>query len=388
MVSKRFLGAFILALAASALRAQSDPGTAIADEGPACYFRLDASGTPVFTQVLRWKADPNAFEYRIIMKDSSGADVLDERVTSSRVEVRLKPGAYEYRIISYNLLAKAEAESPWKNLEIAKAERPEIVAVFPKTLSLDSMVSRVTVRGSKLLDKGTIALISPSGRRYPGAIKERRGDRELVVVFPDEAFRPGTYTLYAENPGGLSTTVVGALQVRLQSPLDILASTGYAPLLALYDPWFVASWVSNFHPLGLDARLEFLFVKWRKSSVGLELGAEERRMSADFGEASLTSDFTLAGGGFLYAYRLTRQIRALARLGGGISWSSHNFDYQGYAGPTATSFDPFARAGIALQVFLPWQLYGEIGVDCSGIFLLNHNAVGITPSLRVGYQLY
>ncbi|HUX41776.1 MAG TPA: hypothetical protein VMV83_11470 [Rectinemataceae bacterium] len=388
MASRPFLAAGLLCVAVSALAAQAAAGPAVAGPARSFFFRLDENGKPVFTQILRWEADPNAYEYQVIVKDSSGSEVFDERVSSSQVEVHLAPGSYQFRIITYNLLDKAEAESAWNNLTIVKAEQPAISSVFPKTISLDSMDGRLTVVGTKLLDKGTIALISQTGEKYPGLIKTRKGDQELVVVFPDKAYRPGTYNLYAENPGGLSTTFGEAIRVRLQSPLDFLASVGYSPLVALYDQWFAQAWASNFHPLSFDARLGLLFIKKRWGSLGLELGAQERRMVGDFGAATLTSDFTLAGAGFLYAYRFTRQLHGLLRLGGGVSMSYHSFDYQNYAGPTTTSYDPFARAGIALQAYVSWKLYCEIGADCSCIFLLDHNAIGITPTIGLGYQLF
>jgi len=388
MVSRRSFAVGFFALAVAALAAQAQVGTPVAEPARDFFFRLDAEGKPVFTQVLRWEAEPDAFEYEVVVRDSSGSEILDERVTASPAEVHLAPGSYTYRIVTYNLLDKAEAETPWKALTIIKAERPVISSAFPKTIFMDTMDGRVTIVGSELLDKGTIDLISPEGARYPGAVKARKGDREVVVVFPDEAYRPGTFGLSIENPGGLSTTVEGAFRVRFQSPVDFLASAGYSPFIALDDRWFVETWTSNFHPTSFDAGLELFFVKRLWGSLGIELDTDERRMSGDFGDATLTSDFTLAGACFLYEYRFTRRLRGLVRLGGGISWSYHDFDYQGYAGPTATSYDPFARGGLALQAFLPWKLFGEIGADCSCIFLLDHYAIGIAPGLRVGYQLF
>ena len=373
---------------AQAPAAQAATGTPAAPPVPDFYFRLDANGKPLFTQVLHWEADPGAFEYEVILRDASGSKILDRRVKESRAEVHLAPGLYSFKIVTFNLLDKAEAETPWHSLTILKAEQPLISSVSPKTIFLDTLDWRVTIVGSRLLDMGKIILISEKGTTYPGNVEARKGESEVVVTFPAEAYQPGRYALCAENPGGLSTTIEGALRVGLQSPMDLLASAGYSPFVALADPWFVETWSANFHPQSFNARIEFLFIKLRRVSFGLGLGMDERRMSGTFGGAKLTSDFVLAGADLVNAYRLSRRLQGIIRLGGGLSWSHHVFDYQGYAGPTTTSYDPFARTGFELQWLIASKMYAEIGAEGSCLFLLDHYAFGISPSLRIGYRLF
>ena len=387
MAVKPWLAALLLALSASQLCAQE--GAAAAPEPERNFFyKLDPNGTPVFTQLLRWEADPNALEFQVIVRDASEGTIIDERGAESQREVHLAPGSYTYKIVTYNLLGKAEAETDWIAIEVIKAEQPTITASSPKTIYMDTLDERVTIVGEKLLEKGSIVLIDAKGKKYAGTVKTRKGDQEEVVIFPDDAYQPGTYALYAENPGGLSTSVADALIVRFQRPVDILFSVGYSPLIALYDTWFAEKWTSAFHPLGFSAQLGLFFIKQRWGSLGIELGAEGRRLSGGTSDAAFTSDFILFGANFMYKARFTRQFHGIARAGGGLSRSTHNFDYAGFAGPSTISSDPFIRAGFALQAFLPWKLYGEIGVDWSWIFLLNHHAVGLTPKLCVGYQIF
>ena len=377
-----------VAQAAPSQTAQAATGTPAAPPVPDFYFRLDPNGKPLFTQVLHWEADPGAFEYEVILRDASGSEILDRRVKDSRAEVQLPPGLYSFRIVTFNLLDKAEAETPWHSLTILKAEQPAIDSLSPKTIFLDALEWRVTIVGSKLLDKGKIILISETGTTYPGKVEARKGESEVVVTFPAEAYQPGRYALCAENPGGLSTTIEGALRVGLQSPMDLLASAGYSPFVAMADPWFVATWGANLHPLGFDARLDFIFIKLRRGSFGLGFDLDERRMNGTFGDAKLTSDFVLAGADIVNAYRLSRRLQGLVRIGGGLSWSHHAFDYQGYAGPTTTSYDPFARAGLELQWLISPRMYAEVGAEGSWLFLLDHYAFGMSPSLRAGYRLF
>jgi hypothetical protein len=388
MASRLRLAAFLLlALATAPLQAQEG---AVAGPEPSgdFFYRLDSAGNPVFSQLLRWENDPGVLEFQVIIRDSSGAAVIDERVSEAQREVQLEPGSYTYKIIAYNLLGKIETETEWIPIEVIKAEQPVIRSSSPRTIYMDTFDERVTIVGENLLENLSICLIDATGKKYVGTVKVRDGQKEATVVFPAEAYSPGTYTLYAENPGGLSAVAENALSIRFQRPVDILFSVGYAPLIALYDDWFVEEWSSAFHPLGFSAQLGLFFLKRSWGSLGIELEADFRRMSGGSDEAAFTSDFILAGANVMYKTRFSQRLHGVARAGGGIARSYHNFDYEGFSGPDTISYDPFARAGLALQAFLPGKLYGEIGADFSWLFLLNHSALGLTPKLCVGYQIF
>ncbi len=384
-----------LLLPSAALRAQ-ETGSAAAEPPwtapqPASYFHdLGPDGEPVFTQVLHWEADPNALEYEVVVRDGSGEELLRERTSAARQEARLVPGFYEYKIVTFNLLGKAEAETGWLPLEVIRAEQPSIVSISPKVIYMDALDGRVAISGSKLQPGGRISLngIGLGGKNFAGNEVSRRGAEEALVAFPDEAYQPGLYSITVENPGGLSASLPDALRIRFQRPVDLLVSVGYSPFLDLYDEWLTANWPGIFNPLGLDAGLDLFFVKASWGFVGLEAAAQARRMTGGEANAVITSDYLLAGLSALYKYRFTRRVHALLRLGGGLALSRHGFDYDGFAGPKLESADPFARAGFAVQLFTTFKLFAELGLDWSSVFLLSHQDGGITPSLRVGYLVY
>jgi hypothetical protein len=393
MGNKRFRAAALFScllgfLAAPPLPAQAPIDPKAADPAHGYFYTLDSGGEPVFTQVLRWEADPDALEYRIILKNAAGEQLLDERTSEPAREVHLAPGSYEYKILSYNLLGRIEAESDWLDFDVVEAEQPVVASVSPKIIDMDALDGRVTIIGQKLVDGVTVALVDERGERFVGKVVGRDGDGQIVALFPDKAYRIGVYSIYAENPGGLSSSLDGSLRVRFQRPVDFLASVGFSPFVSLSDAWFKDNWTSTFNPLGLDAQLELFFIKQRWGLVGIELGAQWRRLYGGEDAAKLTSDFVLAGADLLYKYRFTRRLHGLVRLGGGFARSYHSFEYDDYAGPTATSYDPYAQAGLALQAFLPNKLFGEIGADCSCVFFLDHYSLGITPRISVGYQIY
>ncbi len=394
MAGKRFLAQAALFLWLAAIGAQTsappEGGAATESEAaPAAYYTLGENGQPVFTQVLRWDADPNALEYQVIVRDASDAVFLDERTPDATKELHLPPGAYTYKIVTYNLLGKPDIETDWVGITIIKAEQPKLAAASPGSIYMDSLDGRITVTGDKLLPDGVIALVPSNGKaRSEGKVVERKEDKEIIVAFPDKAYEPGDYSLSFTNPGGLHAVLDPALRIRFQRPVDLLVSLGYSPFVSLGDDWATGAWPGSFKPLGFEASIGLFFVKQQWGFLGLEAEARWRKMYGGDSKATLASDFVLAGADFLYKYRFTRQLHGLARLGGGLSWNYHAFDYEGFAGPTAASWDPFAQAGLALQAFLPLKLYGEIGADCLCIFLIGHYSIGIAPRLLVGYQLF
>ncbi|MGO8692096.1 MAG: hypothetical protein ACLQMF_00350 [Rectinemataceae bacterium] len=394
MDARRFIIPTAMALLALAALGAQTPETRPPEAQPptgaaSYYFTLGADGQPVFTQVLRWDADQNALEYQVLVRDSTGAEILSKRGTEVEEKLHLAPGSYTYKIVTYNLLGKAEAETDWIGFTVIRAEQPKLSAVSPSAIYMDASDGRVVLTGDKLLPGGVVSLVPLNGKPPSvGTVVERKENKEVVVLFPDKAYEPGDYSLSFADPGGLSATLDRALRIRFQRPVDLLVSLGYAPYVPLGDPWAVGAWPGAFKLLGFQAGIDLYFIKQRWGFLGLEAGAQWRRMYGGEPEATLTSDFGLMGMDVLYKYRFSRELHGLAKLGGGLAWSYHSFDYEGSTGPTASSYDPFAQAGIALQAFLPSKLYGEIGVDCTCIFLIGNYALGIAPRLGIGYQIF
>lgn len=361
-------------------------------EGSNYYFKQGADGRIEFTQVLRWEADSDDLEYRFILRakgDGSGFPLVDERVSKAEASVKLTPGDYEYKIVTYNLLGKAEVETDWIGFSIIKAELPTLSEAKPSTIYMDALDGRVTLTGENLLPEGVARLLPKNGSPpIEGKIVKRAGDKEIVVVFPDRAYAQGEYGMSFRNPGGLTATIDDALRVKFQRPIDLLLSLGYAPYVSLNDPWVVQTWPATFNPLGFRADLELFLVKKWWGYIGVEPGFSWRRMKGGETDAAVTSDYLLYGANALFKYRFTSALHGLVRLGGGLSQSYHRFDYGGFAGPTTWSYDPFARFGLALQFFTPIKIYGEVGADLTDIFLLGHYALGIEPRACIGYKLY
>ncbi len=377
--------AFLFALASGAFP-QDAAGTAGSSVG--YYSETDEKGALVFTQILSWAGDVNALRFEVSIKDADGDGIFHEFTEDTSLKIRLVPGVYSYNIVTWNLLNQGEIESGWLPLTVIKAEWPSLTDVSPTFLYMDSLNSRVTLKGTKLLPGGRMYLRDSSGSEIEGKEQSRSDDTEVDIVFPDKAYRPGEFDIAFVNPGGLTAVQKNALRIRFQRPVDILFSVGYAPVSFMTDSWFKNNWSDSVYWLGADTALSVYFVKKSWGFVGAEASLSFHRLIGGSKVAVLTSDYYLSAGKLLYKYRFTRALHGVVRAGGGVSSSTHSFDYKGFSGPVTSSKDVCIDAGLSLQYFLPHKIFCELGADWFSIFEKDHTVGGIQPSLKIGYQLF
>jgi hypothetical protein len=203
---------------------------------------IQADGTPRFTQVLRWAADPNVLCYDVTVQTINGGEVLAASVKEPALALHLPPGQYRYRIVLCNLLGKPEMELPWKTITVRKAEIPRIADLSPRMWFLDDLKPEVSIKGSNLMPGATIALQREGSATAPlrGRELERAGSKELRVAFPVTGVVAGRYALVVTDPGGLSHTVSNALTVGYQKPLSLVFSGGYGIPLSESAQYFGA----------------------------------------------------------------------------------------------------------------------------------------------------
>jgi hypothetical protein len=201
---------------------------------------IQADGTPRFTQMLRWAADPNVLCYDVTVQTISGVEVLATSVNEPALALHLAPGQYRYRIVLCNLLGKPEMELPWKTITVLKAEIPRIADLSPRVWFLDDLKPEVSIKGTNLMPGATIALQREGSATVPVHGRElgRVGSRELRVAFPVTGIVAGRYALVVTDPGGLSHTVSNALTVGFQKPLSLVFSGGYGIPLAESAQYF------------------------------------------------------------------------------------------------------------------------------------------------------
>ncbi len=370
-------------LAASAFYAAAEESAAVD-----YYHEFDGEGKPVFTQVLRWEADPYALRFEVLIRDGAGTELLRESTEERELRVSLPPGDYEFRVTAFNLLDQPETETPWAGIRVIRAELPVLRDAVPRVVYLDAFNPRILFQGDKLLSEARFFLRQRNGAVHAGRESDRSDEREVGIVFPDAAFSPGVYDLVVVNPGELEAVLHGALSVKYQKPVDILFTAGYSPSAALYDAWLREHWPDTFNPLGADAALAVYFLKRGWGFLGAEAKAHYRLLEGGMEGAAISSSYALLGGGFVYKRLFTRRVHGLFRLGAGLSKSEHSFDYGGFPGPETSSTDPYLGAGFAVHYYPAKRVFLEGAAEWTHILLRGSSYGSLAPALRVGYLVF
>jgi hypothetical protein len=192
-------------------------------------------GTPRFTQILRWDADPNVLFYEITLQTGAGEAISVSKVTEPVLELNLSPGEYRYRIVLYNLLRKPEIALPWQGLTVLRAEIPRIANLAPKVWYLEDLKPSLTIRGENLIPGATVVLKreEPTIEPASGIELGRDGTSAVSFAFPAPSLTAGEYAIELTNPGGLSVTVRRAVLVRhmLAEPsgLEPVSGSAFGP---------------------------------------------------------------------------------------------------------------------------------------------------------------
>ena len=349
-------------------------------------FENAPDGTPTFTQVLRWSADPNVRSYEVALETAAGEPVLDTRLEEPILRLHLGPGAYRFRIVLYNLLGKPEMELPWRTFTVLMAKQPQVTGVSPKELNLEDVNLKVTMSGHDLERGAKVSLTKADQptESIAGTIRECNGTSSLRVEFPAWRLAPGRYSVVITNPGGLWIELPEALVVRYQVPMDMAVSAGYSPWVSLYDAWYLQAWPGTFFPLSATARFSSYFIKRPFGYFGAELDLTGLMMRGGTDAASVTSTIGLASVRAIYKYPLSPQFAAGGRIGGGIALSNHQFTYQNGAGPAISSANLFVSTGLFLQYYPMKKLFVETSVDWTHQFMQGFSEGSLMPCLLVG----
>ena len=164
-----------------------------------------------FNQVLEWKADKNAFYYRLeIQKNGSGkSDFIQTEKNTARVQ--LEPGRYRYRVYVYDFLGRQSSVNEWTDFEVLKANHPQFKRP-PKDVILpeDRDYFEVPLDVNGVSANSTVTVVNEeTGYELKGTLNfknpeatESETNRATNANFG--YVRPGTYFIRVTNPSGFS----------------------------------------------------------------------------------------------------------------------------------------------------------------------------------------
>ena len=161
-----------------------------------------------FTQRIEWKADKNAFEYRLELKESESNKSTFYTTEKTSIELHLQTGKYSYRIFVYDFLGREAAVSKWKTFEILKANLPKIKTSVTEPIILDDTGEiELDVSIDGISPASTVELVSESikGNLIISSASSSASEigKASKVKFKD--VRAGKWRLKVTNPSGLSS---------------------------------------------------------------------------------------------------------------------------------------------------------------------------------------
>lgn len=384
----RFLLAVALGLLSVAFADDGDPASRTRETGKSFYYSYDAQGELAFIQILSWQGDANALSYEVEVRDSAGNTVIERETDETSLEVSLAAGDYGYRVSAINLLGKRERVGPWLAFTVKKAVKPEVDWISPDDLYLDDGEFVVTVGGTGFADGVTVCLVESetSGVELWGEISESSRGR-ITVVFPPDMLESGEFSVKVVNPSGLSGVSRERLTIGYREGSEYFASVGYAPFIAVLDPWFTDLWDDVLYPAGFTIRGGSLIGRRKSSRFGFEARLAGRFMTAERDSVTVDATVFQLGVGLVYKRELGEKLSLVARLGAGIAATAIIIDLNGISGDKDGSFDPASYIGAAAQYRLRDSLYAEFGTDFEIIFYKDFISAGFSPSLAIGYLL-
>jgi hypothetical protein len=374
-------------------------------------------------QVISFPADPDAIRYEVELEQiENGQAVPLGRITveTNRIEVTLKAGNYRYRITSFNGWNLMNGVSAWQNFTIFPAIQPKAETYQPfygLYYELADPDGALTLNGRDFSGESEFALVKYDedfdwtgialqglkGVVFPEQTAFNDDYTLAVLTFKRQALKPGQYSIFIRNPGGL-WTAFGQVRVGYRKDADWAISFGWMPMIAMFDyenaykdswEWDYSTYTMNniqeqrlnaFNPRAWYLRIGWLPAKTRLGNFGLEatIFSLQDNVRADTDGKDLGAQLIAISGGYfglVYQKELTPHWQGNIRFGIGYGDEYHYKSeelYEEDESPALLSF------GISIQYFIWKNLYAEGGIDLQRMTLIDHTM--IRPFLGLGWQ--
>ena len=151
-------------------------------------------------QSIRWKAIPGAGGYIVEVEDSSGAAILNRKVTSNQLGLNLPPGKYRFRITALNKFQKVGKVYRWQELIIKPVGAP-IVKESPAIYNPHESGESFTAKGDYLHRGTSVEMIAKNGKRYKATVQVLP-DGNSILVTPPADLPEGDYKVSYKNTRG------------------------------------------------------------------------------------------------------------------------------------------------------------------------------------------
>ncbi|MDR1566899.1 MAG: hypothetical protein LBS48_06440 [Treponema sp.] len=364
-------------------------------------YRLEETeGGSLFVQHLEWESTEYASRYEVVLeqkKISTYTQVMRRIVEAPFLDISIPAGEYRYKISSFNVLGRLDAESEWVYFSVIPALQPVIFSYDPENFYFDRPSLRIIrLEGVNLTMESEIYLLrrnedpqAEPEKIVPREVRRTELGESAQLVFYEEDLLAGVYDILVFNPGGLETAA-GPFGISVAKPYDINLSAGYAPLIKLYGP-APRLIDSAFIPLGFSARASFVPFKRDTGFFGAEADLSWNYLYTQDDNFITRASFVNFHINALYQYWYIKNILAFnARLGLGLSGVlNYYFEFV----DTGKTWDPMSSAffSVGLGASVQWLFYGQLYAEAG--FDYFHAAAKAMPmgflrfTLSMGWQL-
>ncbi len=165
-----------------------------------------------FKQKLSWQVDKNAFRYEVEIQNLSSKSNSHYETSDNFIEVSLKAGLYQYRVIAYDFLDRKASVSSWRSFTVEKALQP-VIDDMPNNVAVsekDKLSFDFDVDVSSITEETEVLLVNTATNKVvKGEFEIKKesdggGEKTNQVVFPK--VEEGSWQMKITNPGGLSVT--------------------------------------------------------------------------------------------------------------------------------------------------------------------------------------
>ncbi|MBR6296188.1 MAG: hypothetical protein IKR40_06910 [Treponema sp.] len=382
------------------------------------------SETNKISQPFAWESAGDVLKYEIIIYslDENTGRVLEEVYRHETTEEEnetciiyfdpnLPPGLYRSKINVYNILGGLEEDvSTTDDFYIRQAYKPEVRGVsYP--LFMRSIIYLDDLDNNGIVEVEGRNLFSPkeneedlvftdytlrSNRKtiHPKSIisHDDKNNRKITLQFAMKDFAVEDYYMFAQDASGLHSeegSEAAKLTVKFKKWLDIDVEAGYTVPIVLHDDTYKKYLDTRAIPLGGQARVTVVPLKYVWGYLGAGLRLNYSRLTALMDGYSVTGN--MMNMHLLFCFQkpvMRRRIFLEPHIGAGLTvFSDIKFHFpHDIESPPLDTYCFSLDAGFTAQYYFNKRLYVEASLDYT--LALNSDMMlgGISPSVGVGWQ--
>ena len=199
------------------------------------FMLFESGAESKLKQKIEWKEDPNAFEYKVELKNL--ADGTTDTFTTEKSSVTFsKPaGKYQYRITAYDFLGRESSVSRWQPIEFVKALKPKVekvkekVEVKPQLTEEGKAVAQskieIPVEIQSITEGSEVELVnSATSEKIKAEIVFEKGkdssEKKAQKILVSDV-KGGDWKIRVTNPGGFTAESEEAVKIEQVSEEDL-----------------------------------------------------------------------------------------------------------------------------------------------------------------------